>query len=150
MEDEIRLVELFHQISRKLWKLLAQFFKKEGLSITEIIVIATMRKKLKCHATELATLIGIPTSTLTGILDRLVEQGFLQRAPDPVDRRSILITATEKLNTFFKNLMTPMGNILKNAFRSIPDVQMNRLVTDLQVVLESLEHLDPSGECREK
>lgn len=35
-------------------------------------------------------------STLTGILDRMENSGFLERRPDPEDRRSLLVFLTEK------------------------------------------------------
>lgn len=43
-----------------------------------------------------ARLAGISLSTLTRMLDKLEEHGFITRALDPCDRRSFLISATDK------------------------------------------------------
>ncbi len=43
--------------------------------------------------TEVAGMTGLPTSTVTRVLNRLEAAGFIKRAPDPDDRRSILVTA---------------------------------------------------------
>jgi DNA-binding MarR family transcriptional regulator len=139
MENEMQLVGLFQQINQKLWKLFSPMFRKEELSITEIFVLMTMRKKETSHVTELAKKIGIPVSTLSGILDRLVLHGFLERSQDPDDRRSIVMTSTPKLKAFIGTLMAPMGDMLKKIFKSMPDSRINRITLDLQFILESLE-----------
>jgi DNA-binding MarR family transcriptional regulator len=108
MESEIRLVELLYQINRRIWKLFSPLFRGEQPSLTELLVLKIMSKKKTSRVTELATMIGVPSSTVTGILDRLVQQGFLQRSQDPSDRRSVCMTATPKLESFIRNWTTPI------------------------------------------
>lgn len=139
MNGEIQLMELFHQINSKIWKLLMPIFREKKLSIAEISVLMRMNRKAACRATELATMIGIPTSTVTGILDRLEKRGFLERSQDPNDRRSIQITVTPKTKEFIAGLMTPMEGMLRKAFRSMPDSRSRRLIEDLRFILETLE-----------
>ena len=43
---------------------------------------------------DLAVLLGIKSSSITIMLDRLTASGHVRRAPHPTDRRSIVITAT--------------------------------------------------------
>ncbi len=45
---------------------------------------------------DLAENVCMDGSTLTGILDRMERGGFVERRPDPDDRRSLLIFLTEK------------------------------------------------------
>jgi DNA-binding MarR family transcriptional regulator len=40
---------------------------------------------------QLASALGVALSTATGIVDRLVEQGLLERQEDPDDRRSVVV-----------------------------------------------------------
>ncbi len=143
MDYEIQLVELFNQISRKIGKTLAPVFRKQDLSHTDIFTLFVMNKRGTSRVTELAAIIGVPASTLTGILDRLAAQGYLEREPDPDDRRSFLIHATPKLKSFIRGLMAPMENRLKEVFRAMPEARLERLVGDLQFVLEQLERTDP-------
>ena len=139
MESEIRLVELLYQINRRVWKLISPVFKREQLSITELLVLKIMSRKKTSRVTELATMIGVPSSTITGILDRLVQQGFLQRSQDPSDRRSVCMTATPKLETFMRNWTAPIEAMLRARLRSLAESRKKRLTEDLQFLLESLE-----------
>ena len=42
---------------------------------------------------DLAGQLGLTTGAMTKVLDRLEESGFVNRSPDPTDRRRIVITA---------------------------------------------------------
>jgi DNA-binding MarR family transcriptional regulator len=44
---------------------------------------------------DLAPHLGISLSTLSSLVDRLVESGFAQRHDDPRDRRSVLVSLTD-------------------------------------------------------
>jgi MarR family transcriptional regulator, organic hydroperoxide resistance regulator len=139
MESEIRLVELLYQINRRVWKLISPVFKREQLSITELLVLKIMSRKKTSRVTELATVIGVPSSTVTGILDRLVQQGFLQRSQDPRDRRSVCMTAMPKLESFIRNWTAPVEEMLRARFKPMAESRKKRLTEDLQFLLESLE-----------
>jgi MarR family transcriptional regulator, organic hydroperoxide resistance regulator len=139
MESEIQLVEVLYQVNRRIWKLFSPIFKKEQLSITEVLVMSIMAKKKTSRVTGLATLIGVPASTLTGILDRLVEHGFLQRSQDPDDRRSVCMKATPKLESFIRNMTAPIEETLRARLKPMAESRKKRLSEDLKVLLESLE-----------
>ncbi len=139
MESEIQLIELLYQINRRIWKLFAPLFKREQLSITEVLVLSIMGKKKTSRVTELATLIGVPASTLTGVLDRLVEHGFLLRSQDPSDRRSVCMAATPKLESFVRNLTAPIEETMRARLKPMAETRKKRLTEDLRCLLESLE-----------
>jgi DNA-binding MarR family transcriptional regulator len=147
MRDEVRLAELFRQINQKLWKMLGSMFRKGRFSITEASVLFTVYRRQTFRTSELARRIGIPGSTLTGILDRLVAQGFLERHPDPSDRRSVLVAATGKLALFVKEQMAPLSRRLRAAFRCMSDSRITRLNRDLQFLLD---HLDQESGPKEQ
>jgi DNA-binding MarR family transcriptional regulator len=139
MESEIELVELLYQINRKVWKLLSPLFRKQQLSITELLVLGIMNRKKTSRVLQLATVIGVSPSTLTGILDRLVVQGFLERSQDPRDRRSVCMRATPKLESFVRNWTAPIEETLRAKLAPIAKSRKARLTSDLQLLLESLD-----------
>jgi DNA-binding MarR family transcriptional regulator len=148
MNQTVRLAELFLQLSRKIGKTLAPIFRKMELSHSDLVVMFIMKKRKTSRATDLAAAVGVPASTLTGILDRLSNQGFLIREPDPADRRSLLLTATPALHSFLGDLMTPMKERLQAAFRATPPDRLNRLVEDLQYLLRELEKAEKNNESK--
>jgi DNA-binding MarR family transcriptional regulator len=115
-------------------------FKRGQFSMTEVSVLFTAYRRQTIRTSELADRIGIPGSTLTGILDRLVAQGFLERHPDPSDRRSVLVAATDKVKLFVKEQMSPMAQRLRAAFGCMSDSRITRLNRDLQFLLDHLDN----------
>jgi DNA-binding MarR family transcriptional regulator len=45
---------------------------------------------------ELGERVSLDTSTLTGIIDRMERKGYVERRPNPDDRRSVLVFLTAK------------------------------------------------------
>jgi DNA-binding MarR family transcriptional regulator len=146
MSNEIQLFELLHRLSRKLGKTMTPVFHNRDLSHSEIAVMFIVNRKRQSRVIELANIIGLPASTLSGVLDRLVAQGYLDREPDPGDRRSFLITATPKLRRFIRDVMTPMKLRLHAVFQSMADSRIQNLIKDMRYILERLDHLENESE----
>jgi DNA-binding MarR family transcriptional regulator len=141
-DEKIQLAELFHRINRRIMGRMGRMIKDKQLSMTEMMVLWTVGKRKICRASDLVDAIGVPASTLTGVLDRLESQHFLVRIADSHDRRSVQIQATETLDAFIKQRMAQMNEILRGAFSTIPEDRIRQLEADLQVILHQLEEED--------
>lgn len=67
-----------------------------GLDITmsqaKIVLLVVAAREL--HMSELVRRLGTSLSTVSGHVERLVEQGLVERRDDPADRRQVLVAAT--------------------------------------------------------
>jgi DNA-binding MarR family transcriptional regulator len=68
---------------------------------------------------ELAVRLGVSISTTSGVVDRLVDHGYLARHDDPADRRQVVVT------------ITPTGSAHLERFRELNAAQMRRLLERL-------------------
>jgi DNA-binding MarR family transcriptional regulator len=144
--NEIGLVELLWNINRKLAKRLTPLAQKEGLSITELVVLRKTHQSGARRVTSLAEELCVPPSTLTGVLDRLVEGGWLERDRDPDDRRAVVMKGTKKLDELMRSLLHASSRILDRALKTLPHLTMERLAGDLAQVLECLEKEEGANE----
>lgn len=110
--------------------------EKDGLSKTEIAILF-MVKKEPLKATELAEKIGIPASTLTGVVDRLVERGYVKRIRDEKDRRVVFIVPGDLLIEKAQKTHEIILNIMKNSDVLMPDEWWE----DMSVRLKTLEKI---------
>jgi DNA-binding MarR family transcriptional regulator len=131
----IELIELLGSIHRKVMKRLSKYAEAEGLCMTDGMVLWRVHKLGSSRVSEIATQIGLPPSTLTGVLDRLVAGGWLKREDDPNDRRVVLMNSTPKLAEFTKSSMHASAKSLEKSFRRLPSELLDRLVADLESVL---------------
>ena len=62
-----------------------------GVSSSEIHVLAYIRRFGPCPTSEIGRVFGHKKSTVTSMLDRLAEKGFINREVNSNDRRSFLL-----------------------------------------------------------
>lgn len=91
------------------------FFPDEWINMdlkfskTEIFTMLLLDKNKQVTMTELVEYINSPMSTATGIVDRLVKSGYVNRARSNTDRRIVVLELTEagsELINGFKNLIS--------------------------------------------
>jgi DNA-binding MarR family transcriptional regulator len=61
----------------------------------------------------LAARLEVSKPAITRSLDRLAELGLAKRAPDPRDRRSVLVTRTRRGNDFLADLRSYLTTAVK-------------------------------------
>jgi DNA-binding MarR family transcriptional regulator len=79
--------------SKHQWAAIAE---REGLSLMQLHVIGLLRSGEALPMVRLSTLLTCDASYVTGIVDRLQEQGFVERRENPTDRRVKMIGLTKK------------------------------------------------------
>ena len=99
-----------------------------------------MNCKQVCRVSELSGESGISPSTITGILDRLVDKGWLERVPDPDDRRGILMKITPEASVLMQRMMTMLNEDLETVLNVLPEGRLQELLEDIQMILDYLEH----------
>jgi DNA-binding MarR family transcriptional regulator len=67
-----------------------------GVTGPQRLVIRLVTRFPGITAGQIAELLHVHPSTLTGVLKRLQRQGFIQRRSDPQDRRRAILGITEK------------------------------------------------------
>ncbi|MDA8411787.1 MAG: MarR family transcriptional regulator [Treponema sp.] len=141
---ELELIELVGALQRRVIRKLSGKLERAGLSTSEGVVLWRLHKKGPSRVSEIAALSGLPPSTLTGLLDRLVAGGWVERQSDPDDRRVVVMKGTAKLDEFSKTSMRSVARDLERSFHNMPKDLIVRLVGDLRLVLDSLENEDGS------
>jgi len=91
----LRLVPHIHRATHRIGLYLADL-REFGLSQGEAHILAQLAAKARATITDLHRGLAHKRSTLTSILDRLVDRGFVTRAVGAADRRTFVITPTAK------------------------------------------------------
>jgi DNA-binding MarR family transcriptional regulator len=64
---------------------------KIGINVTDLNCLNILALGGRLTAGELAKRTGLTTASITGVLDRLEEAGFVRRERDPGDRRRVIV-----------------------------------------------------------
>lgn len=73
-----------------------QFSKDSGLSMTQINTLFRLHHAGMCGVTEVGDHLGVTNAAASQMVDRLVQQGLIERAEDPSDRRVKQLSLTTK------------------------------------------------------
>jgi DNA-binding MarR family transcriptional regulator len=87
------------------------------------------------HMSEIVARLGVSLSTVSGLVDRLVDHGLATRHDDPADRRQVVVG------------LTPAGRRFIDHFRELNARQMRELLavlddTDLSLLRDALAALE--------
>ena len=108
-----------------------------GPSSTSALAVIESRGPLT--PSELATIERIKRPTATRIVARLEQEGLIDRAPDPDDGRSALLSATANGRELIRKLRSRKTAFLARRMRELPDADvaaLERAATVLEQMLE--------------
>lgn len=70
------------------------FMRSSGLSMPQVSTLFRLYYHGGCAVTDLGSHLGVTSAAASQMIDRLVQQGLLERSEDPSDRRAKQITLT--------------------------------------------------------
>jgi DNA-binding MarR family transcriptional regulator len=85
---------LLFALDQQLAGLLAQTMRDAPLKPGEFAVYSALRLEQPVTPTRLASVLGMPATTLSSALRKMTEAGHLARLPNPADGRSALVELT--------------------------------------------------------
>jgi DNA-binding MarR family transcriptional regulator len=75
--------------------LLTRLSPRNGLSLVAASTLATLDRHGPLRLTDLAEAAAVTQPSMTGLVNRLVAQGLVERTPDDRDRRSVNVAVTD-------------------------------------------------------
>ncbi len=94
---------------------------------------------------ELSREMNVPLSTATRIIDWLVNTGFVERLPDPDDRRIVRIGLTPTGRGIYKARTDFMSKRITEWLKPLSSDERTTLIRLMQKLVDNLEPEDSSG-----
>jgi DNA-binding MarR family transcriptional regulator len=113
-----------------------------GVNRTAMRCMEVLDRKGQLTAGEIATQTGLSSGAVTAMLDRLTRDGFVQRLPDPSDRRRVLVQLTDKARQLAADIYGPLAGEL-TMFEQFSDNDLRLMQRFLRLASDALErHAD--------
>lgn len=112
-----------------------------GLTSGERRTLAHAARAGAVRQNVLAERMGLEAMTLSAYLDRLEAAGFVQRRPDPTDRRAKLVHLTAAADDVLRAVVPVSAGLHADAARQILQKDWDRLLEQLKLVRETLATL---------
>ncbi len=131
----IEFYECLRRIEIIMMRAMSPKLQDFGFSKTEIFILTRLYFKKEARMTELARTLGIPSSSFTSIIDRLVKRKMVVRENDPNDRRSVIIRGTQELQKKVKEIFGIANEVFSEVLEPVPESLMERVTADLNELL---------------
>jgi DNA-binding MarR family transcriptional regulator len=103
------------------------------VSRTEVGVLRHLRAGPR-RITELAADERVTQPAITLLVNRLAERGWVERVPDPTDRRAVLVSLTSAGNEVFEQLRAEYRALLHEEMASLEDSEVETLAAAVAVL----------------
>jgi DNA-binding MarR family transcriptional regulator len=126
-----KVVELDRQIHRVIRRHSSDAWMGLNLTVPQIKTLFFISNEHGTNPTRLATALRVTPPNVTGIVDRLVEQGFLVRRDSPKDRRALLLQITEKGESILSDLRERRTSIMREILEYLNAEELSQIVKGL-------------------
>ena len=129
---------LVHDISRMLRKRFDRRARDIGLTKSQWIVLAHLARHEGIHQGGLAEVLELEPATLGRHLDRLEDTGWIERRPDPADRRTWRLHLTEKATPVLERMGDLVEATTQEALKGLDSEDRERLQSSLLTIRANL------------
>lgn len=83
------------QIVRLSMRSFRQYIKNQGLTMPQMMALQRIHFKDHCNVAEISDELGVTDAATSQLIDRLVQQGLVERSENPQDRRNKILALTD-------------------------------------------------------
>lgn len=135
-DDKIyKIVKEMQTISKFVHRRIGNGSKNKKFTFPEVIIINQLKEGKVRTLTEISESLGIPNSTASFLIDRLLKKGIIKRERDLQDKRKVLITIEDKALKLEKEINEYYIECFQNLFKSADN-------EDIEVILKGLKTLE--------
>jgi DNA-binding MarR family transcriptional regulator len=144
------VVGRIQQLARELERALERVFSGYGLGVGEFDLLATLRRSGEPYRLTPGALLEsmmVTSGAVTKRVDRLEHAGLVARAPDPADRRGVLVGLTSEGLELVDRVVEEHVENEQNLLAGLTDAERERLARLLRKLGESVRGAE-GGEDR--
>jgi DNA-binding MarR family transcriptional regulator len=107
------------------------------LTMPQLKIMFLLNAHTRMRMGELADTLGRNLSTTTGVVDKLVEHGLVDRVPDPVDRRVVVVGITERGNKLCNSLLKIGSDETKEVLERLTVEELQQVHRGMEIYFKS-------------
>ncbi|MEJ2724293.1 MAG: MarR family transcriptional regulator [Deltaproteobacteria bacterium] len=116
--------------------------KKYLVSVPQLTCLLALKEHGPLPPSQIAKYIMVNSSTVTGIIDRLEQKGFVERSRISPDRRVITISLTERGKELASHAPPPLQKKIVEGLKKLPEGEVEQIVNALTKLAYMLDVQD--------
>lgn len=144
LDPALNFLRLLWSIEHGLQRVSKRMEVSHGITGPQRLVLRIVREYPHVSATELAALLHLHPSTMTGILQRLERKGLVVRERDPQDNRRIKLRVNAKAHKLIDRPDGTIESAIKAALQSVSASHTRSAQIALAAIVDALDDADLS------
>jgi MarR family transcriptional regulator, lower aerobic nicotinate degradation pathway regulator len=143
-QQELSPADGLAQLSFLIQGTLERRAREHDLSVIQLRLLGVLRDRVPTM-NELARLLGLDKSSVTGLVDRAERRGLVTRAPSAVDRRAVLVSLTDHGRSLASAGSDRFGADIRLLLEHLPPADreaLSRLISRLLVAHATAQGID--------
>lgn len=136
---------LLHDIARLMRKNFSRRVQSLGLTQTQWQALAHLARNEGIRQVALAEILEIQPISLARLIDRLQEAGWVERRPDPEDRRAFQLFLTERAKPLLDQMWGTATAIRAEAMAGLSSNSQAQMIEALCTIKWNLMRMDKAG-----
>lgn len=133
------IMELHRRVNRVLRDYDVDVWMDLSLTVPQLKCLFYISNQGKTNFRKLADRLKVSPSNITGIIDRLVEQGLVSRTENPEDRRVLLLQATNEGETLVTELREKRSVYLSQTLTDLSPEELDSIAQGLALLVRATE-----------
>jgi len=121
---------------------LIHYAKDNGLSMSQTVALFKIKRNGMCGVADVGEDLQVSSAAASQMLDRLVQQGFIQRSENPEDRRGKCLTLTDKGQSFLQKGIHVRQRWIEDLAASLSGEEMRAAALAVAMLVGKAKTLD--------
>ena len=134
LDTATRVMGKLFTLAPRLVEILDLGAREYGMSYARGRVVAALAVSGPVLMRALSQAVGVTPRTITGLIDALEADGWVERRPHPSDRRATIVALTPAAEVAFARLNENYGDLSRDLLSGVPE-------SDLETTMRVVEHV---------
>lgn len=122
---------------------LIRFGKESGLSMPQMSALFHLHHGSGCGVAHIGEHLGVTNAAASQMVERLVQNGLVERTEDPVDRRAKQLKLTAKGNALVQEGIEVRRHWMENLSITLKFREQDEIIAALKILTNAAKKLEP-------
>ena len=113
--------------------------RMSGLTNQQVMIVKILAHKKEMTLTSLCSELSLTKATVSGIIKRLEEAGYIEKTKKDKDECNTYITLSYKGKEFAYSLKKAMNDSFCNVFKELPSEELNQIKQSLEILINKMQ-----------
>ncbi len=114
------------------------FVEELGVTASQGYILLALPETGSVTMNDLSVKMKLANSTMTRMVDQLIQKGTVARGPDPEDRRIVRVHLTKQGQDVRIRLKQAMQDLFSQVLKDIPDGEREQIIRSLKTLKQSI------------